>query len=100
MDEGNLPPASYQFPFSFFFSLGYSHHTGVVGFTEIIPIRHMLYISYFAPIISPLNPLSTPLKAIARGFLVLSIFFPIYGKKHGIQCTESAGGRFPSSILV
>jgi hypothetical protein len=41
------------------------------GFIVKILIRLILYIVYIAPIISPLNPLSAPLKAIARGFLVL-----------------------------
>jgi hypothetical protein len=36
-----------------------------------IPIRLILYISYTASIVSPLNPLKAPLRAIARGFLVL-----------------------------
>jgi hypothetical protein len=41
------------------------------GFIVTIPIRLILYIIYIAPIDSPPHPLFTPLKAIARGFLVL-----------------------------
>jgi hypothetical protein len=37
----------------------------------IVLIRLILYIIYIAPIATPPNPLPTPLKAIARGFLVL-----------------------------
>jgi hypothetical protein len=36
-----------------------------------ILIRLTLYIIYTPPLSLPLNPLPTPLKAIARGFLVL-----------------------------
>jgi hypothetical protein len=36
-----------------------------------IPIRFILYIIFIAPLSLPLNPCPTPLKAIARGFLVL-----------------------------
>jgi hypothetical protein len=42
-----------------------------VGFTVTILIRLIVYIIYIAPIVSPSHPLPTPLKAIARGFLVL-----------------------------
>jgi hypothetical protein len=41
------------------------------GFIVTIPIRLILYIIYMAPIVSPPLPFPTPLKAIARGFLVL-----------------------------
>jgi hypothetical protein len=40
-------------------------------FVVTIPVRPILYIVYIAPIICPLNPLPTPLKAVARDFLVL-----------------------------
>jgi hypothetical protein len=36
-----------------------------------IPIELTSYISYIAPIVSPLKPLPVPLKAFARGCLVL-----------------------------
>jgi hypothetical protein len=41
------------------------------GFIVTILLRLILYISYTTSIVSPLNPLPTPLRAIARGFLVL-----------------------------
>jgi hypothetical protein len=41
------------------------------GFTVTVPITLMLYISYIDSIISSPQPLPKPLKAIARGFLVL-----------------------------
>jgi hypothetical protein len=49
--------------------LGNIHYTG--GFTVTNPIRLVLYIISIAPITSPTQPPPTPLKAIARGFLVL-----------------------------
>jgi hypothetical protein len=39
------------------------------GFIVTIPIRFIVYITYIA--LSSLNPLPTPLKTIARDFLVL-----------------------------
>jgi hypothetical protein len=54
--------------FSYKFSLGYIHYMG--GLVVTIPIRLILYISYIARCISP-QPLPTPPKAIATGFLVL-----------------------------
>jgi hypothetical protein len=41
------------------------------AFIVTIWIRLILYTSYIASIISPLSPFPIPLKAIARGFLVL-----------------------------
>jgi hypothetical protein len=41
------------------------------GFIVTILVRLTLYISYTTPIISPPQSLPTPLKAIARGFLVI-----------------------------
>jgi hypothetical protein len=41
------------------------------GFIVTITIRLVLYIGYIAPIISPSTPLPTPLKEIAKGFIVL-----------------------------
>jgi hypothetical protein len=46
------------------------------GFVVTIPISLILYIIYIAPILSPAQPLPTPLKAIARGFLVLLNYIP------------------------
>jgi hypothetical protein len=40
-------------------------------FVVTIPIRLILYIISIAPIVSPPQPLPHPIKAIARGFLVL-----------------------------
>jgi hypothetical protein len=36
-----------------------------------ILIKLILHINYIVPIICPLNPILTPLKAIIRGFFVL-----------------------------
>jgi hypothetical protein len=41
------------------------------GFIVTGPISLIVCISFIAPIVSPLNPLPAPLRAIARGFLVL-----------------------------
>jgi hypothetical protein len=41
------------------------------GFLVTIPIRLVLYVGYIASMSLPLGPLPTPLKAVARGFLVL-----------------------------
>jgi hypothetical protein len=60
---------------SLFLKLGYICYTGR-GFIVTILIRFTLYISYIAPIVSPLNPLSAPHKAIARGFFIL--FHTVY----------------------
>jgi hypothetical protein len=40
------------------------------GFIVTIAVRLTLYISYITPIMSPLNPFPTPLKAISRSFFV------------------------------
>jgi hypothetical protein len=47
------------------FLLGNIHYTGE-RVIETIPIRLILYIIYIAPIVSPPQPLPTPLKAIVR----------------------------------
>jgi hypothetical protein len=50
--------------------LGYIHYTGE-GFAMTILIRPILYIVYIVPGIYPFRPFPIPLKAIARGFVVL-----------------------------